>query len=187
VSVVNDASTVTFTINLAGDPTTADWYNYYIGISENLYGGTGGNLNATGGWGKNIQMSTGGMDYFVGAYPYYAGYSLLTWGGSAWTTTTGTASENSSSATLSVALADLGLSPGSSFTFDVWTSDSGADTVLDALSDTAARSWNSDPFDTGPDGLAYTVQAVPEPAAAWLLLSGAAALGLARGGASRRA
>ena len=72
VAVNNDTTTLTFTINLAGDPTGANWYNYYIGISRNLFGGVGGNLNGSGGWGKNIQMSTGGMDYFVGAYPSFA-------------------------------------------------------------------------------------------------------------------
>lgn len=163
VVVNNDAGTLYFTINLAGDPTAANWYNYYVGISDNLFGGVGGNLNASGGWGKDIQMSTGGMDYFLGAYPAYAGYSLLTWNGSAWTSTSGTASENSSSVSLSVSLSSLGLSAGNSFKFDVWSSDSGNDYVLDAASDTTARSWNSTPFDTGNNALSYTVQAVPEP------------------------
>ena len=163
VSVNNDASTITFTINLGGDPTTATWADYYVGISENLFGGVGGNLNGSGGWGKSIQMSTGGMDYFVGGYPGFAGYSLLTWTGSAWTTTTGAASENSTSVTLPVSLAALGLSAGSSFQFDVWTSDSGGDNVLDALSDATSRSWNSAAFDTGANALTYTVANVPEP------------------------
>jgi hypothetical protein len=73
------------------------------------------------------------------------------------------ASEDSTSVTIPVALASLGLSPGDTFTFDVWASTSGGDTVLDALSDGTARSWNSNPFDTGQNALSYTV-AVPEPA-----------------------
>ena len=169
VTVNNDATTLTFTLNLAGDPTPANWYSYFIGISENLYGGVGGNLNGSGGWGKDIQMSTGGMDYFVGGYPAFSGYSLLTWGGSAWTSTSGAASQDISSVTLSMNLSSLGLSAGNSFTFDVWTSTSGADTVLDALSDNAARSWNSTPFNTGANALTYTVEPVPEPAT-WTLL-----------------
>jgi hypothetical protein len=162
VNVNNDGSTVTFTINLVGNPMNNTWYNYYVGISENLFGGTGGNLNGSGGWGKNIQMSSGGMDFFVGGYPAFAGYSLLTWNGSAWTTTTGTASQNSTSVTLPVSLSALGLVAGNTFKFDVWTSDSGADTVLDALSSTTPMSWNSNPFDTGANALSYTV-VVPEP------------------------
>jgi hypothetical protein len=167
----NDATTLTFTINLGGNPMNATWYNYYIGISRNLFSGVGGNLNGSGGWGKNVQMSTGGMDYFVGAYPSFSGYSLLTWSGSAWTTTTGTASQNSSSVTIPISLAALGLSPGNSFTFDVWTSDTGSDTVLDALSSGTPMSWNSNPWDTGANALSYTVQ-VPEPASGALLLLG---------------
>lgn len=173
VTVNNDATTLTFTLNLAGDPTPANWYSYFIGISKNSFGGVGGNLNGPGGWGKDIQMSTGGMDYFIGGYPAYSGYSLLTWDGSAWTGTSGAASQNTSSVTLSMNLSSLGLSAGNSFTFDVWTSDTGGDTVLDALSDNTARSWNSTPFDTGANALTYTVAAVPEPATCTLLGLGA--------------
>lgn len=167
VVINNDATTLSFTINLVGDPTTANWYNYYVGISRNLFGGVGGNLNGPGGWGKDIQMSAGGMDYFIGAYPFWGGYSLLTWNGSSWSTTTGTATQNSSSVSFAVSLASLGLSLGESFRFDVWTSTSGTDTVLDALSDTVVRTWNSAAFDTGNNFLTYTV--VPEPSTAALL------------------
>jgi hypothetical protein len=178
VVVNNDASSVSFTIHLAGDPTTANWYNYYVGISRNLFGGVGGNLNGPGGWGKDIQMSAGGMDYFIGAYPFWGGYSLLTWNGSSWATTTGTASQNSSSVTFSVSLASLGLLMGDTFRFDVWTSTSGTDTVLDALSDTVSRTWNSAPFDTGNNFLTYTV--IPEPSTAALLALAALAMALRR-------
>jgi hypothetical protein len=164
VNVHNDGERLYFTLNLAGDPTAADWYNYYIGISENLFGGSGGNVNATGGWGKDIQMSSGGMDFFVGAYPYWSGgFNLLTWGGSAWSSAYyATATQNSTSVTIPLLLSDLGLSAGNTITFDVMTSDSGSDTVLDALSDGTSRSWNTSAFDTGGNALSYTI-AVPEP------------------------
>jgi hypothetical protein len=168
-TVNNDATTLTFTINLVGNPMNNTWYNFYVGISENLYGGVGGNFNASGGYGKNIQMSQGGMDFVLASYPAYGGYDFKTWNGSAWTTSTGTASQDSSSVTIPIALSALSLSPGITFKFDIWTSDSGADTVLDALSDNTARSWNSNPFDTGPNALSYTVVAVPEPGAFALL------------------
>lgn len=168
VVVNNDGTTMTFTINLVGNPMNNNWYNYYIGISENLFGGVGGNFNATGGYGKDIQMSNGGMDFVLASYPAFGGYDLKTWNGSAWTTGPGTASQNSTSVTIPVALSSLGLSPGNSFKFDIWASTSGADTVLDALSDNVSRSWNSSAFDTGANALTYTV-AVPEPGVCALL------------------
>jgi len=173
VVINNDATTLSLTIHLAGDPNTANWYNYYVGISA--VEGFGGNLNGPGGWGKNIQTSNGGMDHFIGAYPFWGGYSLLTWNGSSWVTTTGSASQTSSSVNFSVSLASLGLSLGNTFKFDVWTSTSGADTVLDALSDTVARSWNSAPFDTGGNFLTYTL--IPEPGTLTLLGFGALIIG----------
>jgi hypothetical protein len=169
VTVNNDAATLTFTINLAGNPMNATWYNYYAGVSKDLFGGVGGNLNATGGWGKDIQMSAGGMDYFIGSYPGFGGYSLLTWNGSSWSSAGGAASQNSTSVIIPVALSSLGLSAGDRFKFDVWVSTSGGDTVLDALSDSTARSWNSSAFDTGANALSYTVATVPEPGALALL------------------
>jgi hypothetical protein len=166
VNVHNDGERLYFTLNLGGDPTAADWYNFYVGISKNLFSGVGGNLNGTGGWGKDIQMSTGGMDYFVGAYPYWSGgFNLLTWSGSAWGSAYfTTATMNSSSVTIPLMLSDLGLSAGNTITFDVMTSDSGSDVVLDALSDATSRSWNGSAFDTGGNALSYTI-AVPEPSA----------------------
>jgi hypothetical protein len=178
VQVNNDTTTLTFTINLVGNPQNANWYNYYVGISQNLFGGVGGNFNAAGGYGKNIQMSVGGMDYVLASYPFYGAYDLKTWNGSSWNQATGPASENSTSVTIMAPLAALGLSPGNSFTFDVWSSDSGSDTVLDALSDNTARSWNSNPFDTGANALSYTVTAVPEPNV--LALLGMSALAFVR-------
>jgi hypothetical protein len=178
VTVNNDATTLTFTINLVGNPMNNNWYNFYVGISENLFGGVGGNFNASGGYGKNIQMSQGGMDYVLASYPAFGGYDFKTWNGSAWTTGPGTASQDNTSVTIPVPLSALGLSPGSTFKFDLWSSDSGTDTVLDSLSDNVARSWNSNPFDTGANALSYTVVAVPEPSSCALL--GIAAAMLAR-------
>src|SRR5882724_1750848 len=100
VSVMNDATTLTFTINLAGNPMNNNWYNFYVGISENLFGGIGGNFNATGGYGKNIQMSSGGMDFVLASYPAFSGYDLKAWNDSAWTTSPGSASQDNTSVTI---------------------------------------------------------------------------------------
>lgn len=169
VVVESDGTLLSFTIYLGGDPVAANWYNYYIGIAKDSMPG-GGNLNGSGGWGKNIQMSVGGMDYFIGAYPYWSGgFSVLSWDGSSWSSTSyNTATTTPSSVTIPVPLSALGLGVGSGFTFDVWTSTSGSDTVLDALSDGIARSWNSDPFDTGENGLHFVV---PEPGTVSMLIA----------------
>jgi hypothetical protein len=169
VNLNNDATSLNFTINLAGDPTPYNWMNYLVGISKNLFGGVGGDANATGGWGTDIKMSSGGMDYFIGAYPGFAGYSLKTWDGvSAWTSTSGTSSETTSSVSFSAPLASLGLSPGDTIKFDVWTQSSG-NSVLDALSDNVSRGFQNNPFDTGANALSYTVTAAPEPGTCALL------------------
>ncbi len=161
VEVDSDGTLLSFTIYLGGDPLSQDWFNYYVGIARDDLPG-GGNLNGPGGWGKNIQMSVGGMDYFIGAYPYWGGgFNLLAWDGSSWSSSYyNTATATSSSVTIPLPLSALGMGFGSGFTFDVWTSTSGGDTVLDALSDSTSRWWNSDPFDTGPNGLHFVV---PEP------------------------
>src|SRR5436190_4166742 len=61
VDVNNDATTLTFKINTVGSPDAAanTWHHYYVGISEGLFGGAGGNLSASL-YGRNIQMSVGG-------------------------------------------------------------------------------------------------------------------------------
>jgi hypothetical protein len=74
----------------------------------------------------------------------------------------GSTSWDATGVTITALLSDLGLSAGNTIRFDVWTSTAGTDTVLDALSDTTPRGFNSNPFDTGPNALSYTV-AVPEP------------------------
>ena len=161
VTVDNDANNLIFTINLGGDPTTASWANYLVGIVHPAMNASGGNLNGPGGWGTDIQMSVGGMDYFIGAYPYWGSSQILTWNGASWITASGNASgETTSSASFTVPLAALGLSAGNTIHFDVWSQSSG-NSVLDALSDGVARSWNNNPFDTGQNALSYTV--VPEP------------------------
>ena len=175
VSVVNDATTLTFTINLAADPAANSWHNYYVGIVKPSASG-GGVFNATGGWGKDIQMSSGGMDYVLASWnPPGSGASILAWdGASTWTSVNGSAGVGASSVTIPVALSALGLSIGDTIGFDVWTTDSGGDTVLDALSDSTSRSWNSNPFDTGANALPFTL--VPEPGVCALLGLGALAL-----------
>jgi hypothetical protein len=185
VDVNNDATTLTFKINTAGDPDLVanNWHHYYIGISTGVSGPAGGNLNTTG-YGRNIQMSVDGMDFALLSYPAFNGYDrfettaapTMTFDG------VGTTSWDASGVTITALLSDLGLSLGGNLKFDVWTSTAGTDTVLDALSDGTFRTWNSDPFDTGANALSYTV--VPEPTSG-MLLGMAAMMILARRGIRR--
>jgi len=175
VNVDNNASTLTFTINLAADPSVAanNWGTHLIGFDTSP--GGNGNIAGTGGWSKNIQMSQGGMDFFIGNWLNNgsgnpAGATLYQWTGSAWNPVTSTgganpfninAAVNSSAVTVAFDFAALGLSLGNSFNFDVYSSTAGNDNVLDAAASTAPMTWNANPFDSGANVYAYTL--VPEP------------------------
>jgi len=174
-SVDNNATTLTFTINLASDPSVPanNWGTHLIGFDTSP--GGNGNIAGPGGWSKNIQMSQGGMDFFVGNWLNNgggnpAGATLYSWSGSAWNAVTSTgganpfninAAVNSSSVIVSLDFAALGLSVGNTFNFDVYSSTTGNDNVLDALASAGSMSWNSNPFDSGAGVYSYTV--IPEP------------------------
>lgn len=179
VMVNNTATTLTLTVNVAGDPSNPgnNWGKFLIGF-DTTPGGSG-NLNAVNGWGKNIQMSVGGMDYFIGSWlDFGSGADLKSWSGSQWNTVTATYLPNpynlnfsvgTSSVSYTFDLAALGLSAGSSFNFDVYASTGGGDTVVDSSGNPAFQTWNSAPYDSGLNVDTYTVTAVPEPTALTLL------------------
>ncbi|MEK7782256.1 MAG: hypothetical protein AAB370_12220 [Verrucomicrobiota bacterium] len=178
VDVNNTATTLTLTVNVAGDPSNAgnNWGKFLIGFDTGI--GGGGNLNAVNGWGKDIQMSAGGMDYFIGSWlDWGSGADLKNWSGSQWDTVTATYLPNPYNLIFSVGtasvsytfdLAALGLLVGSSFNFDVYAS-TGTANVVDSSGNPAAQTWNSDPYDSGLNVSSYTIQAVPEPTMGALL------------------
>ncbi|HYG22472.1 MAG TPA: PEP-CTERM sorting domain-containing protein [Verrucomicrobiae bacterium] len=186
-TVNNDASVLTFTINLASDPSVSgnDWATHLIGFDTAAAGS--GNISGPGGWGKDIQMSSGGMNFFIGNWLNNgggnpAGATLYSWDGAAWNAVTSTGGANpfnitaavdTTAVTISLEYAALGLSPGDSFNFDIYSSTSGGDNVLDALGSNAPLSWNSAPYDSGSGVLPYTIAAIPEPGALSLLSAGA--------------
>jgi hypothetical protein len=195
VVVNNTATTLTLTVNVAGDPSNAgnNWGKFLIGF-DTTPGGTG-NLNAVNGWGKNIQMSVGGMDYFIGSWlDFGTGSDLKSWSGSQWNTVTATYLPNpynlnfsvgTSSVSYTFDFAALGLSPGSSFNFDVYASTGGGDTVVDSSGNQAFQTWNSNPYDSGVNVDSYTITVVPEPTVGSLI--GLASLLLLGRGLRRRA
>ncbi len=153
VAVTNDASTVTFQVNLNPSANIATNYyaNYEFGIQ--VGGGVGGQtlINNTYGtgtttagnpYGSQVGISTG-ENFFIGTYlagPSYSGgaqlYQFSSTAG--WNQVDATATINqvntgTPSLSFSFTQADLGLSAGSTFTFDVWTTYSGGQGAYDAL------------------------------------------------------
>lgn len=180
VEVTNTASDLLFRVNLVGNPMSPDWGKYMIGIDSVDGAGT-----STGnGWNRPISMN--GMDYWVGSWMDSGrGAEVYQFASDAWARTATTYGQaaplavptvSGNSFTLTIPLALLGLEPGESFDFDVYSSGGGGgDSAIDASSNPniAASDW----------GVAYasgdnvsTYQVVPEPAS--LGVAGLAAVGL---------
>lgn len=182
VDMNNTATILTLTVNVAGDPSAPgnNWGKFLIGFDTAP--GAGGNFNSVNGWGKDIQMSVGGMDHFIGSWlDWGTGADLKIWSGTQWDVITATYLPNPfnlslavgpSSVTYTFDFAAMGLSVGSTFNFDVYATSGGGDTVVDSSGNPAAQSWGSAPYDSGLNVNTYTIQAVPEPTLAALLSFG---------------
>jgi hypothetical protein len=168
VVVNNDATTLSLQINLGGSPTANDRYKYLVGFDTVV----GGNTTGPDAWGKPISMSTGGMDYFIGSWMNFGtGADVRSWSGSSWDAVSGSGiavATGASSVTLSLNLSALGLSEGSTFNFDIYSSSDG-NSALDAAGSGTVLTWGNTPYDSSPNVLSYTVTAVPEPSALSLL------------------
>jgi len=179
VAVNNTATTLTLTVNVAGNPSDPgnSWGKFLIGFDTAP--GLGGNFNSINGWGKDIQMSVGGMDHFIGSWlDAGTGADLKHWSGTQWDVLSATYLPNpfnlnfavgASSVSYTFDFAALGLSVGSTFNFDVYATTGGGDTVVDSSGNPAPQSWSATPYDSGLNVNTYTIQAVPEPASGVLL------------------
>lgn len=169
VVISNNASSITFQINLnpAANIGVNYYANYEIGLQMN--GGTGGQtlINGTYGtgtpgagnpYGNAVGISTG-ENYFIGSYlgdpgSYSGGAQLYSYSSLAgWTQVgaTATATEvytGTPSTLFSFSLASLGLVAGNSFNFDVWTTYGSPQGAYDAL-DNASIPPGSAPYSGG--------------------------------------
>jgi hypothetical protein len=177
VEVSNTGSDLMFKINLLGDPVATDWGKYMIGIHT----GSGGDPTGNG-WGRPISIPTG-MNYWLGSWVDSGnGVQLHAYSGS-WSQIGGAGtfaggpvlpglsiSKTTSSVTITAPFASMGLGFGNTINFDVYTSGGGGgDSAIDALANPgqAAADWGTPYASQTTD--AYTIQAVPEPAACVLL------------------
>jgi uncharacterized repeat protein (TIGR02543 family) len=137
VTVSNDAAKVYFTINLMGNPTAINWDNYAIALVTGPGGSTNGN-----GSGAAISNPKG-INYWAtclgSGTPQLWQYNASTLN---WTNIGGATFANStSSVSLMVPYASLGLTAGASFQFDAYTF-SGTGGALDDLANPGwASSW----------------------------------------------
>jgi hypothetical protein len=212
VVVTNDASNIYFTINMnpAADLGTNYYADYEVGIQSGPGGqtainGTFGTGNPAAGnpYGNAVGISTG-ENYFIGSYlngpSYSGGAQLYSYDPVAGWSQVGATAPISEVATVtpytsfSFPLSALGLSVGSSFNFDVWTTFSGGQAAYDALDNVGTGSSNA-PYSSGTTydsatatgstfaSTTYTVTAVPEPATLGLLCISGVMLGARRRGA----
>lgn len=180
VEVMNDATDISFTINLAADPIATDWGKYLVAIdSVPAAGDVAGN-----GWGRPISMPSG-MDYWIGSWVDFGdGAEVYSWDGAVWNTDHATyappsdilfPAKTTSSVTLTTSLASLGLGINDTFIFDVFSSGGGGgDSANDALSDPnqSIADWGN--AYSSSSVLGYTV--VPEPATFSMILIGLGAM-----------
>jgi hypothetical protein len=206
VVITNDATNITFQINMnpAADIGVNHFGNYEFGIQ--VGGGAGGQtaINGTFGtgnpaagnpYGNSVGFSTG-ENFFIGNFldnpgNFSGGAQLYSYSSvSGWSQVGSTAPitevyTGTPSTTFSFPLSALGLVPGSTFNFDVWTTFGSPQSAYDALSN-ASTPPGAAPFSGGTYDAAtaagavvnsYTV-AVPEPATLLLAAGGFGLLAL---------
>ncbi|MES2920368.1 MAG: hypothetical protein V4819_02410 [Verrucomicrobiota bacterium] len=177
VDVSNDNTTLTFKINLNGDPVTTNWGKYMIGISTTVGGDT-----ASNGWGRPISMQDG-MEHWIGSWVDSGnGAELWDYTGS-WIKDSNTPTPNTSnlsisrdtsSVTISLDFASLGLALDNSFTFDVYSSGGGgSDGAVDGLSASSPSISNWGESYQTPTASTPSYTLVPETASVALGLIGA--------------
>jgi hypothetical protein len=206
VAVNNDANNITFQINMntAADLGANHFANYEVGIQVN--GGVGGQtaINGTFGtgnpaagnpYGNAVGISTG-ENFFIGSFltspgNFSGGAQLFSYSSTTgWTQVGATApitevTTGTPSTAFTFPLAALGLTPGSSFKFDVYTSFGSPQGAYDAL-DNASLPPGAAPFSGGTydsataEGSVLPTYVVPEPTTIALAVLGGGLLVVSR-------
>ena len=179
VEVTHNATDLIFKINVTGDLNAADWGKYMIGLDTIPGGDTTGN-----GMGTTHQhvKRHGLLDRFPGrtaatvcrfintpVHGRKIGASGLFAGGPAVPGLSIT--RTASFLTITTPQSLIGVGPGSTICFDVYTSGgNGGDSAVDALGNPAQSisDWGI-AYNTGTQYVTYTIPSVPEPAMATLL------------------
>ncbi|MFK7883428.1 MAG: hypothetical protein AB8F26_04505 [Phycisphaerales bacterium] len=168
--VTNDSTNLYIDLTVGADLDATNWGKYALAINNGS-----GSSDAGNGWGRNIDWSGQEITHWVATWADGNGTEI---GGQVWSYDSGWAetgaisgSDDSMHASgrqiFSIALADLGLSIGDTFTFDIVSTGGGNDPGVDHLSNSvfATDEWGN----TSAAGqfLSYTV--VPAPGAVALL------------------
>jgi hypothetical protein len=157
VVTVNAAATdVTIRINLQGSPLASggsNWGKYLVGIRSG-----GGGSTTSNGWGRPIYLASG-MTRWIGTWADAAGDTcdgqIYSYSGS-WSPAGAPTSvtKDATGITITTSVASLGMDPGETIAFDVYTSGGGGgDSAVDALSAAASSitGWGG-PFTTSVVG-----------------------------------
>lgn len=172
VEVTNDLTNIQFKISVLGDVVATDWGKYMIAIDSAAGGDTSSN-----GWARPISMPSG-MDSWLGGWVDSGnGLENRAFGNSpAWSLSAATYGPNSGTLsisksvneiTITASLASLGIAPGSTIFFDVFTSGGGGgDGAVDSLQNPgqSIADWGNSYAATG---VSYFV--VPTPGAVALV------------------
>jgi hypothetical protein len=128
VNVTNDGSNITFQINVNSTADLTDPNQEFADYEIGFQTAPGGSTALVTPYNNQIGISTG-MNYWIGSFASTPGASSYHWNGSSWDLTGGfgtsgpflTVTRSATALTVTSPLSLLGLKPGNSFNFDVWT------------------------------------------------------------------
>lgn len=165
--ITNDATNLYVDITLGADLDATNWGKYALAINNGSSPSDAGN-----GWGRNIDWNGQTITHWVATWAddFGTGIGGQVWDydGSAWNNSAAIAGADDSQHAsgrqiFTIALADLGLSIGDTFLFDIVSTGGGADPGVDHLSNAAfaTDAWGN--TSVAGQFLSYTV--VPAPGA----------------------